>query len=149
MVFSFHGLATAASVEVNWVDPDSFKDIRQSSSDTTQSFQNRVSSQFERHITKLARALPEDQVLVMDFTNVALAGNVDAVRGTDTVRVVQGNQYPARLAFDYTLKDASGNILKQGSENLKSTTGTVRTAKSTAFGIEKKMLTNWFNKTLK
>jgi hypothetical protein len=71
------------------------------------------------------------------------------VSGTDSVRVMQGNQYPARLAFDYTLKDASDNVLKQGSENLKSSTGTVRTAESGAYGVEKRLLTNWFNKTLK
>lgn len=147
--FSLSGIATAADVEVNWNDPGSYSDIRQASSDTKNSFNRRVSSQLEGHIAKLAKALPEDQRLIIDFTNVALAGNVDAVRGTDSVRVVQGNNYPAKLAFDYFLSDAAGNVLKQGSEDLRSSTATVRTARDEAFGIEKKMLTNWFKKTFK
>ena len=149
MVFSFHGFASAASVEVNWNDPDSYSDIRHASRDSKKSFRERVFSQLEGHITKLAKALPEDWKLTMDFTNVVLAGNVDPVRITDSVRVVQGHRYPARLAFDFTLKEASGNVLEQGSEHLTSSSGITRTTRTEAFGIEKKMLTDWFNKTLK
>ena len=143
------GLVVAAEVEINWVDPASYSDIMMSSSDTKKAFDKRVSSQLEGHMAKLAKALPDDQKLVMNFTNVALAGNIDPVRGAETARVVQGNRYPAGFAFDYMLQDASGNVLKQGSENLKSSTGTVRTAKPGAYGIEKKLLTDWFNKTFK
>lgn len=149
MVFSFHGLATAASVEVNWLDPDSYKDIRHAGSDTKKSFRERLFSQLEGHVAKLAKGLPEDQKLVVDFTDVDLAGNVDPVGGADLVRVVQGNRFPAKLVFDYALKDASGSILQQGSENLKSSGGIVRPANKDAFGIEKNLLTNWFNETLK
>ncbi len=149
MAFSFTGFAAAASVEVNWNDPDSYSDIRHASSDTKKSFRERVFSQLEGHISKLAKALPEDQKLIMDFTNVDLAGNVGPVRTTDTVRVVQGHRYPARLAFDYTLKDTPGNVIRQGSEHLTSSIGITRTTKTEAFGIEKKMLTNWFKKTFK
>jgi len=149
MAFSFPGFAAAASVEVIWNDPASYSDIAKASSDTKQSFDRRISSQLEEHLAKLARELPDDQKLIITFKNIKLAGNVDAVRGTDTVRVVQGNRYPAQLEFDYILSDAAGEVLKQGSENLKSTGATIRTASPGAFGIEKKLLTNWFKKTLK
>ena len=148
-LIAFSSLATAASLELNWGSPEGYSDIKPGSSSTQRGFNKQLSSQLERHMAKLARELPEDQKLTMNFTDIQLAGNVDPVRGTDSVRIVQGNRYPAKMRFSYTLTDASGNTLKSGDESLSSTTSDVRTANKESFGVEKKMLTRWFNNTLK
>lgn len=147
LAFSLSSFATAASVEVNWNNPDSYSDIRQASLETKKSFTKRLFSELEAHIEQLTKTLPENEKLVMNFSNVRLAGNLENVRDMDQVRVIHEYDPPAKLAFSYTLKDASGNTLKQDDENLKSSTVIGRRITSEAFAIEKQMLTRWFKKT--
>ena len=56
------------------------------------------------------------------------------------------------MSFSYQLLDASGQAVKRGEDNLKSSMsgGSIsRTARNEPFEIEKKMLTRWFKNTFK
>lgn len=142
-------LVTAASAEINWNAPESYSDIRASGKGTSSGFQRQLFSQLERHIASLAKALPEDQVLTLDVTDVRLAGNLRPARGTEMVRVIQSNNYPAKMSFSYKLTDKAGTSLMQGEETITSSTADVRTGQNESWGVEKNMLTSWFNKTFK
>lgn len=137
----------AATVQVDWVNPDRYSDIRPDSSDTNASVRQRVFSQLEEQLTKLADKLPKGQKLQVRITDVKLAGTLRALKGAETRRVIQANVYPARLEFDWYLIDADGKPLKSGHDRTTSTTATVRTARDEAYGIEKKLLIDWFNET--
>jgi len=153
-LFAGFSVAEPAKVNINWSNPDDYKDIQKSAGESEQTFRERIASNIQAHMDKLATGLPEDSALEMNVTNLTLAGNVrtSGPGGSyEAVRVVEDG-YRARMSFSYQLLDASGQSVKQGEENLKSpmTGGSIsRTAKNEPFEIEKKMLTRWFKNTFK
>ena len=147
-------IAEPAKVNINWSNPDDYRDIQKSAGESEQTFRERIASNIQAHMDKLAAGLPEDSTLNMNVTNLTLAGNVrtsGAGGAHQDVRVVEDG-YRARMSFSYELLDAGGQALNQGEENLKSpmSTGSIsRTAKNEPFETEKKMLTRWFKNTFK
>jgi len=146
-------VADTAKVQINWADPNDYKDIRASSSESRQDHRQRLASNIQAHMDKLASDLADDSTLEMTFTNLTLAGRVRTGRtgsGSEQVRVVRDG-YPARMSFSYKLLDNNGDAIKQGEENLTSplsSTSISTTSRNEPFRIEKKMLTRWFKITL-
>lgn len=153
-VFAGTAIAETAKVNITWSNPDDYKDIQKSAGESEQTFRERIASNIQAHMDKLAEGLPEDSTLNMNVTNLTLAGSVrtsGAAGSYQDVRVVEDG-YRARMSFSYQLLDASGQAVKQGEENLKSpmSGGSIsRTARNEPFEIEKKMLTRWFKNTFK
>lgn len=143
------GIVIAATTEVNWINPESYSDIRSSGSGTNKGFQRQFFSQMERHIASLASSLPEDHALALEVSDVRLAGHLRSVRGTEMVRVIRNNNYPAKITFSYNLTDKAGTSIKKGDETITSSTADVRMGQNESWGVEKRMLTHWFNKTFK
>ncbi len=139
------------SAVVNWSNPANYKDVR-ASSGSQEEFQARTFAELEGTMQKLADALPEGQKLEMTVTDLDLAGDVQ-LTGARTqhqdVRVVK-DMYPAKMTFHYRLLDASGSVLKEGDEKLRSRTmsASMRTGSSESLEIEKRMLRNWFKRSI-
>ncbi len=144
----------AGQAKVYWTDPGSYHDIR-STSGAQEEFAAGVIKELELHIHKLATEyLGEGQSLEMSVTDLDLAGDVrisGAKQGHSEVRVIK-EIYPAKMKFQYQLSDASGKVIKEGSEELRSrypSAASMRSSNNERLAMEKKMLERWFKRTFK
>lgn len=139
--------AMAADSEVKWTNPDEYRDIYPGEQGKKK-FRERTFANLEKHIAKLANKLPEGQKLVLDVTDVDLAGDVHH-GGIDRIRIIKDIHFP-RMTFTYKLVDGSDSVVKSGEAKLRDMNFMMHTAlkyRSDSLGYEKKMLDDWFSDT--
>lgn len=110
---------TIARAEVLFFEPQNFTDVRDSymgdASRTT------YLEQIRDYLLEQAKYyVPEGHTLSVTFTDIDMAGDFEPWRGPrwDDVRIVK-DIYPPRMAFSFQLKDAAGNVVKEGKRNLR------------------------------
>jgi hypothetical protein len=136
------GSGAAAIVTVQYVRPENFTDFRLQGRDVRSS-----TSLFTREVTQalepvMRRRFPADR-LTLRFTNVDLAGRGSA--GARSVRVVR-TRTPARLWFDYLVRDKSGRSVRSGSQVLVDTTSVSRLSSAGSLSPESRMLQRWLQR---
>ncbi|NQY34487.1 MAG: DUF3016 domain-containing protein [Alteromonadaceae bacterium] len=140
----------AAEVEVTWSNPEKYRDIR-ASSESRKHFRAKVFRNLEKHFTKLAAKLPENQTLKIKVSDLDLAGDT-LHGGISRIRIVKEINYP-RIKFSYQLLDKENKtVLLAGDVNLKDMNfmqGASLRYKSDYLGYEKKMIDKWFFKSFK
>lgn len=112
--------AWAATAEVTWHEPESYRDIR-ASNEIESRFQARVFAELEKHFESLAEQLPDNQVLKIVVTDVDLAGEIELQPmngGLGSLRIVRGFDFPS-MKFSYELVTAEGKIIVQGEERIR------------------------------
>ena len=137
----------AAEVEVKWSNPDKYRDI-DAAQGHRKHFRERLFKSLEKHFAKVASSLPEQQKLMLDFTDIDLAGDVD-FSGTKRVRIIK-ELYSPRLEFSYQLLDADKSVIKTAEVSLKDMGFLMSSGlryQSKSFGYEKEMFDDWFKKT--
>jgi hypothetical protein len=118
------GLAAASpkpvsAVEVNFLEPDRFTDVN--SGWGTDFDRDSYLDALKDIVTRQAQyQLPAGQKLTVTFTDVDLAGDFEPWRGVrfHDIRIVKA-LYPARLQFSFKLTGANGEVLKQGTRDLR------------------------------
>ncbi len=143
-------MTMAAESEVTWTNPDDYRDMRPGNTSTRKKFQAHVFEELEEHFAKLAAKLPESQKLVIDVTDVDLAGDV-RIGTMNEIRIVKDIYHP-RIEFSYKLVNADGSVATEDALNLKDMgflQGSLMRYRNDTLGYEKKMLDDWFNKTFK
>lgn len=145
---SVPNLAWSATAEVEWIEPEKYRDIRPGN-DTRKHFHNRVFKQLGEHFADLAEQLPEGQTLKIKVTDVDLAGDVH-FGGINQVRIVK-RIFSPRIEFSYQLLDAQNQELVASEINLKDLGFLDNRLKlryrNRSFGYEKQMLDDWFSDT--
>lgn len=139
----------AASVDIKWADIEKFADVRADDSGVTQ-YRKDVIFNIEKHFTKIAKKLPEEQRLNIEILDIDLAGDIKMFDAR-LIRLVKGHQ-PPRIAFKYQLIDKSKTVIKAGEENIRDASfmNTISSRyKNSAFGFEKSLLDKWYKKSLK
>lgn len=109
----------AARVEVNFFEPQNYADAKNGSYDTDRG-RDQVLAQLKEHILLIApRYLAQGQRLVINVTNVDLAGEFEPWRGMDFdhIRIVR-EIYPPRMTLEFQLLDAGGNVVSSGKRDL-------------------------------
>jgi hypothetical protein len=142
-------VAYAARSEVTWTDYENYRDIHPSS-EGRKSFRERTFKGFEKHFAKLAKNLPEGQVLKINVTDVDLAGDTHS-GGINQLRVIKDIYYP-RINFSYELINTDGSIIISDEIVLKDTSfmmGSNSKYRNKSLSYEKVMLDDWFTKTFK
>jgi len=143
-------LSFAADVEVTFTEPDKYRDIRNGNNGTKKNFESRVFRTLEEHWAKLAEDLPKDQKLIIDVTDIDLAGDVN-VGGINQHRIVKNIFFP-RIEFSYKLVDANGETVIESEIDLKDMSFMTQTQlkyRNDFLGYEKKMLDDWFRQAFK
>ena len=129
--------ASSSVVTIQYVDPGRFTDFSVHGRDVRYS-----ASVFNQEVTRtlepvMGRRFP-GYLLALRFTNIDLAG-----RRSSSVRIVQ-NRTPARLSFDYALRDKSGRTVASGSQRLVDITHTSSSRNpSGSLNTESRMLRRW------
>jgi len=148
-VLFFVSEANAAKVEVQWNNPDKYRDINPGDNNR-KAFQARVFKNFEKHFSKLAAKLPADQILKININDLDLAGDVHH-GGISRIRIVTELFFP-RMKFSYQLFNADKTLADSDEINLKDMsfmTGSILRYRNDAFGYDKRMIDNWFNSKFK
>lgn len=139
--------AIAGESEVTWTNPEKYRDIDEGNR-VKSKFKEQVFREFGKHFNKLAAKLPEGQKLMVEVTDLDLAGDV-RVGGINEVRIVKSIYFP-RMEFNYQVLDSTGSEVQKGSVNLKDMNfmnGTNLRYGNKSFAYERRMLDEWFNKT--
>jgi hypothetical protein len=134
----------AADVKVTWTEPGKYRDIYPGNQGRKR-FQESTFKELEKHLLKLAKALPESQTLKIDVTDVDLAGDVHASRMRD-IRVIKEIYFP-RIKFSYKLINEEQAIIQSGDVNIKDMNfmmGISSRYRNKSLGYEIKLLDDWF-----
>lgn len=146
-----------ADVEINWQNPENYRDVRPTS-ETRTSFREHVFSQLGEYMEKLAETLPDQHTLQITVTDLDLAGEVWPASfvglGTSAsdVRIIKNIDIP-RISFSYSMRSNNKNnkdVVKQGEVDLKDMGFMDRPNRffdSDNLRYEKTMLKNWFEDT--
>jgi hypothetical protein len=148
--------ATAANAvsrtDVTFDHPENFTDVKDRAIPTDKGRDNILSNIRTFVVDHADRTLPEGYSLKMTFTDIDLAGDFEPQRGAqwDDVRIVK-SIYPPAFKFTYSVMDASGRVVKQGSENIRDMTFDNRITfdRSDPLHYEKDMLDDWIRSNLR
>jgi hypothetical protein len=113
-------LVQAGKVEIEWQNPDKYRDI-EAGNEPQKNFKERVTASLTSAFADAAEDhLPAEQVLHLTITDVDLAGGVEYffVAFPQGIRMMRDIYFPS-IRFSWELKDASGTVIKSGSENIK------------------------------
>ncbi len=137
----------AGTSEVKWTNPDDYRDVDAGEGHKAK-FKAKVFADFEKHFEKLSAKLPEGQSLLIEVTDVDLAGDVNH-GGMRRIRIVKDLYFP-RIKFFYQLLDENKQELSSGAENLKDMSfmmGSSLRHSNDTLAYEKNMLDEWFSET--
>lgn len=140
-----------AKVEVVFDHPEKFSDIKESYMDTEKGREAVLSVLKDYLVEEAQAALPADQSLVVTFKDIDLAGDYEPWRtNARDVRIVK-DIYPPRMDFSYQVTDASGKVLKEGTERLRDLGFMSRMSinRRDQFSYEKDMISDWVRSTLR
>lgn len=110
---------TVGRAQVEFFEPKNYTDVR----DTYTGDYERTSyldSLREHVIEQSNRFVPEGYTLHVTFTDIDMAGDFEPWRGPrfDDIRIVK-DIYPPRVALTFQLRDAEGNVVKEGKRELR------------------------------
>jgi Protein of unknown function (DUF3016) len=134
-------VSASSLVTIQYVDPGRFTDFSVHGRDVRYS-----ASVFTQEVTRTLEPVMERRfpgyLLTLRFTDIDLAGRRSS-GGASSVRVVR-NRTPARLSFDYVLRDKSGRTVASGSQRLVDTARTSPSRnRSGSLNNESRMLRRW------
>lgn len=140
-------VAEAAEVNVTWTNPDEYRDIN-AGNGSKKNFRKSTFKDLEKHISKLAKALPENQKLEIEVTNIDLAGDVH-IGGVRQLRIIKDIYYP-RFEFEFKLLAADDTVILTKKENIKDMGFMINNHlkyRNKSLGFEKQLLDEWFQGT--
>jgi hypothetical protein len=137
----------AGTAEVSFVAPERFTDAAHRRGPSRQLDRNLA--HLENHIAKLARSLPEGQILKVEVTDIDLAGWIEPSADPYDIRVLR-DVHPPRIVLNYTLaRDGAAPV------SGRSALTDIAYLHRSAFGpaddslrYEKRLLTEWFRKQI-
>lgn len=144
-------VGTDPRAEIIFDHPDKFADVRDFYQPTEKG-REAILGRIRDYMVGQARYyVPAGCKLTVTFTNIHLAGDFEPWHGPqfDEVRFVR-DIYPPWFKFTYTLTDAGGKVLKQGSEDLRDMNFQLRVILDTTDPLryEKDILNDWMRSTL-
>ena len=138
----------AATVDINWVEPDKFQDI-ESAESRQERFQERVFKSLGNTIETLAARLPDTYHMNISVTDIDLAGDVKFTH-TERIRIVDDLYFPS-IKLNYELLDKEHKSLAASDVRVKDMgflQGIHHSARHRDFlHYEGIMLQDWFKKT--
>lgn len=152
LLLSSTQVLSQAQVEINWENPEEYRDVRPTMESRVK-FREHTFEQLQEYLQKLAEKLPDDQKLVLNVTNLDLAGEVWPAsfvgfgHSANDVRVVKSIDIP-RMSFTYKLMNTAEELIREGDVDLKDMAFMDRSNRffsSESLRYEKNMLKNWFN----
>ena len=140
----------APKVKLTFADWEKFTDIVVDGS-ASKAASDLIYSELNRHLASLAkRHLAPGHTLAITMRDIDLAGTVEPWRGPDFGRIrYMRDTHPPRLVFDYQLLDATGAVVKEGTEKLTNLTYRyqISSLQRDTTTYEKQLLDDWMGST--
>jgi hypothetical protein len=146
---------SAGTMTAEFEDVDNFTDFSVnglSEEKTLKIFQAELDKELE---SLGGKYLAEDETLVIRFTDIDMAGDIQPWRNTYNadIRYVEA-VYPPRLKFTYTLKNGEGEVLDEGEASITDLSFQMNSAasfraNSETFYYETTLLRDWMRKTMR
>ncbi len=112
------GIAGAASVKINFDDPENFSDLEYEgyySEDLLERFEKAVRDALKPEVSE---NLPKGDQLQVTFLDIDLAGEYEPWRINSTDVRIMRDIYPPRLKFEYRVRNADDEVVAQGTAQL-------------------------------
>jgi hypothetical protein len=140
-----------AWAEIVFDHPEKFTDIKDQMSPTDKG-QQAILDAFNTYlVSESKRYIPEGCKLTITFTNINLAGSFEPWRGPnyDQVRIVKPI-YPPNFKFAWSVTNAAGKVIKQGTEDITDTAFDMRLTSNLddPLRFEKDILKDWMSGSL-
>ncbi|MCL1141173.1 DUF3016 domain-containing protein [Shewanella gaetbuli] len=138
-------------VKIEWQEPDNYRDIK-TSNDIQSRFETRFFETMTKNINKQAeKTLAPNQTLVMQVTDVDLAGDMRPTFGATSgdLRVVK-DLYPPRMNFSYQILEGE-TVVIAGDEKLRDMSFMQRLNRlnnDRPFTSETIMMQDWLKRTI-
>jgi Protein of unknown function (DUF3016) len=143
---------TTSRIEVTFDHPENFTDVKDRALPTDKGRDEILYNIRAFVVDHADRILPAGDTLKITFTDIDLAGDFEPQRGArwDDVRIVK-SIYPPAFKFTYSVMDASGRVVKEGSEHIRDMTFDTRITfdRSDSLHYEKDMLDDWMRSNLR
>jgi hypothetical protein len=144
--------AATSRITVAFDHPENFTDVKDRALPTEKG-RDEILSNIRNFVMDHAdRILPAGDALSITFTDIDLAGEFEPQRGAqwDDVRIVK-SIYPPAFNFTYTVTDASGKVIKQGTEHIRDMTFDTRITfdRGDPLHYEKDLLDDWMRGNLR
>jgi len=140
--------ANGSRVQISWSNPADFSEAKENyGTGLGREPPDEWLGELAQHLRYRAeRVLPQQEHLDVTFTNIQRAGTYEPWRGPrfQDVRVIK-DIYPPRIDLNFTLTDASGAVVKQGTRELRdpSFLQRGRLNENDPLRFEKRMLDDW------
>lgn len=138
--------AASAGVTVKYIEPDKFSDLPFAPWERAD-----VLRELTDYFTKLGKSLPQGQDLVLEVTDIDLAGReYPNSRAARDLRVLKGQADWPIITLRYTLTE-NGQVLKSGDAKLADMSYLQRVNRhwdSEPLRYEKRMIDEWFAKDI-
>jgi len=136
--------SAAATANVSYVNPGEMSDVPRHYKDLESMEYN-----FTQHLNQLSEQLPAGQVLIVEFLDIDLAGDVFPRVPVRDIRVTKGQADWPRMHFRYRIEQ-DGKVLSSGEKKLADTNYQmgINTYQQDLYRYEKQMLDNWFRKEI-
>ena len=116
---SFAATVTEVRATVNFEDPDKFTDFNDSSLRTASGKKHYMAKIRELVELQANKLLPAGQKLTIIFTDIDLAGAFPAsAPHANALREMRDGYSIPRMKFTYRVTDATGAVLKEGTEDV-------------------------------
>jgi hypothetical protein len=153
MAAGLHAAAAApVRTEVVFDHPENFTDVKDSDLPSDRGRDDILGRIRTYLVSRSASLLPVGDSLKVTFTDIDLAGDFEPWHGPQwsDVRVVK-EIYPPAFKFSYVVSDASGKVVKQGTENIRDLNFQTRVVLDTSDSLryEKDILGEWAGSTLR
>jgi len=139
---------TGPRVEVIYVNPEKFMDVKESYMGSERERDSILSLLKDYLVERAEKMIPEGHKLAITITDIDMAGDFEPQHGPqfNDVRIVKAI-YPPRVDLSFKLTDASGAVVKEGQQKLRDLnfqmTSTAPAFNSDMLRYEKAMLDNW------
>ena len=145
-------LPADSPVAVQWTDPSAFSDIRLSGN-RWEARRGDWVEQIAYYIRQRAeRQLPAGDTLDVTIRDIRRAGMYEPWQGPqmDDVRIIK-DIYPPRIDLDFVLRDADGNVIAEGSRELRDLAFMQRGPagmSSDSLRYEKQLIDDWLRRDI-
>ena len=151
-VFATETTGVKQKVQVKFVDPDKFSDIRDANMPSEKG-QAAYLDIIRKHLEESAgKYLTDGQKLDVTVTNIDMAGDFEPWGGMQTqdIRIIK-DIYPPRVDLSFKLTDADGKVIKEGSRELRDLNFMMNISlnRDEELHYVKELLNDWIRKDLR
>jgi hypothetical protein len=141
----------AARVSVNYVNPEEFSEVKEFGQQDRFNRTDYLKPLKAYLIERATKMLPAGERLEVDITDIKLAGGYEPWHGAQLMHVrFMKDVYPPRMDLSFKLIGSNGEVLREGSRQLRNLgylqSGATRTSDTDPLRYDKALIDSWLRR---